>query len=170
MKHGIPDLFSGVLLNIVSIAAGAVAIAAAGGLLPSLLVANSFAQGQAQGKGRGKGKAKAPSRPTPHWPDGRVNFGPMPGEKGDWASSGGGTTLATNVNGVVANNLINLPTNLRIPDVPFLPWARALYDYRRRSSRRTIRTCVVRPPVVRACITRRMGLRLSTFRRCSRSS
>jgi len=56
-------------------AAGAVAIAAAGGMLLSSLVTNSFAQqgqaqGQAQGKGRGNGKAKAPSRPTPHWPDG----------------------------------------------------------------------------------------------------
>src|SRR5437899_12816733 len=26
----------------------------------------------------------APSRPTPHWPDGRVNLGPIPGETGLW--------------------------------------------------------------------------------------
>jgi len=41
------------------------------------------------GKGFGKGKAKAPSKPTPHHPDGRVNFGPEPGEQGVWAGNAG---------------------------------------------------------------------------------
>ena len=113
--------------------ANILAVAAAGGVLLSLLVATSFAQqgqGQGQGQGKGKGKkAKAPSRPTPHWPDGRVNLGPMPGEKGDWAGSAG-TTLASRPGRGIDNNLINLPTNLLIPDVPFQPWARALYEYR----------------------------------------
>ena len=110
-------------------------IAAAGGLLLSAFVALSFAQAPAQataqGKGgAGKGKAR-PSRPTPHWPDGRVNLGPLPGEKGVW-SGGAGMTLATNVGRGVDNALVNLPTNMKIPDVPFLPWARALYDYRQK--------------------------------------
>ena len=29
-------------------------------------------------------RVKAASRPTPHWPDGRVNLGPVPGETGLW--------------------------------------------------------------------------------------
>jgi hypothetical protein len=107
------------------------AVVAAGAVLLSAFVATSFAQqGQGQGQGRGKGKKqRPPSRPTPHWPDGRVNFGPAPGEKGDWAGNAG-STLATNIGRGIDNNLVNLPTNLKIPDVPFQPWARALYDYR----------------------------------------
>jgi hypothetical protein len=85
-------------------------------------------QAQNQAKGKGKGKAKEPSRPTPHWPDGHVNLGPLPGEKGLWAA-GAGTTLATNARGI-DNPGQNLPTNLKVDDVPFLPWARTVYDYR----------------------------------------
>lgn len=112
------------------------AAAVAGVLLLSAFVVTSSAQqpaaqGQGQGKGgRGKGKARPPSRPTPHWPDGRVNLGPLPGEKGVWAGNAG-STLATNVGRRgIDNNRINLPTNLKTTDVPFQPWARALYDYR----------------------------------------
>lgn len=90
------------------------------------LAAPSFAQGGGRGRG-----AKPPSLPTPHWPDGRVNFGPAPGEKGVWA--GGAGSIAQNAKGVgVALDRpgISLPTNLPISDVPFLPWAKAVYDYR----------------------------------------
>ncbi len=37
----------------------------------------------------------------------------MPGEKGDWAGNAG-STLATNIGRGLDNNLINLPTNLKI--------------------------------------------------------
>ena len=112
-------------------------VAAAAVVAFGLMVAPSSAQAPPNGKGafgggkgKGKGKQRPPSRPTPHWPDGRVNLGPLPGEKGVWAGNAG-STLATNVGGRgLDNNLINLPTNLKIPDVPFQPWARALYDYR----------------------------------------
>ncbi len=40
-----------------------------------------------------------------------------------------GSTLATNVRGI-DNPRMNLPTNLKISEVPFQPWARALYAYR----------------------------------------
>ena len=40
-----------------------------------------------------------PARPTPHWPDGRVNLGPLPGEKGVWEGNAG-STLATNIRAV----------------------------------------------------------------------
>jgi len=70
-----------------------------------------------------------PPRPTPHWPDGRVNLGPLPGEKGVWEGNAG-STLATNIGRGIDNPRMNLPTNLKISEVPFQPWARALYDYR----------------------------------------
>jgi len=83
----------------------------------------------AKGKGKGKGKQRPPSRPTPHGPDGHVLLGPLPGEGGVW-NGNAGATIATNVGRGLDNNLVNLPTNLKIPDVPFQDWARALYDSR----------------------------------------
>jgi len=79
--------------------------------------------------GRGRGRNRGPARPTPHWPDGRVNLGPLPGEKGVWEGNAG-STLATNPRGGIDNPAMNLPANLKISEVPFQPWARALYDYR----------------------------------------
>jgi hypothetical protein len=88
-----------------------------------------------KGGGKGKGKAKGPARPTPHLPDGTVNFGPAPGEKGVWQGSAG-ATLTRNPNagrgGGFAGNANSLaPVNPTVDEIPFLPWARALYDYRR---------------------------------------
>ncbi len=74
-------------------------------------------------------RPRPPARPTPHWPDGRVNLGPLPGEKGVWEGNAG-STLATNLRNGIDNPTMNLPTNLKISEVPFQPWARALYDYR----------------------------------------
>lgn len=83
--------------------------------------------GRLSGTGRGRGP-RPPSRPTPHLADGRVNLGPLPGEKGVWEGNAG-STLATNIKGI-DNPRMNLPTNLKVADVPFLPWARAVYNYR----------------------------------------
>ena len=83
--------------------------------------------GRLSGTGRGRGP-RPPARPTPHLADGRVNLGPLPGEKGVWEGNAG-STLATNVKGI-DNPRMNLPTNLKVADVPFLPWARAVYNYR----------------------------------------
>jgi len=113
-------------------------IAAAGVAVLSLTVRPSPAQAPADptkaapgGKGGGgRGKAKQPSRPTPHWPDGRVNLGPLPGEKGMW-SGNAGATIARNPGGRGLDNpQTNHPTNLNVADVPFQPWARALYNFR----------------------------------------
>jgi hypothetical protein len=49
---------------------------------------------------------------TPRWPDGRVNLGSTPGQKGYWE---------------VRPGLGGMP---RAADVPFQPWAKALYQYR----------------------------------------
>jgi len=103
--------------------------------LAAFLFAYFAPQSQAQdaaapkgGRGGGKAKAKQPSRPTPHYPDGHVMLGPLPGEKGLW-QAGAGTTLATNSRGI-DNPGQNANGNLRVDDVPFLPWARTVYDYR----------------------------------------
>jgi hypothetical protein len=79
-----------------------------------------------------RGKNRPPSGPTPRLADGRVNLGPAPGEKGVWEGNAG-ATLATNAKGL-DNPAMNLPTNMKIADVPFLPWARALYEYRQAST------------------------------------
>ena len=85
--------------------------------------------GRLSAKGKGKGKNRPPARPTPHLPDGRVNLGPMPGEKGVWEGNAG-ATLATNISGGLDNATMYLPTNRKVTVVPFQPWARALYNYR----------------------------------------
>jgi hypothetical protein len=56
--------------------------------------------------------APAASEPTPRWPDGHVNLGSTPDKKGYWE---------------VRPGLGGAP---RAAEVPFQPWARALYNYR----------------------------------------
>ena len=63
-------------------------------------------------------------KPTPRWPDGRVNLATVPGEKGHW--------IRTRRELVIDANTTNtLPTDLKVEDIPFQPWARALFEYRR---------------------------------------
>ncbi len=85
--------------------------------------------GRPPGAAKGKGKAKGPAAPTPRWPDGRVNLGMMPGEKGIWEGNAG-ATLATNPPGGLDNPSMYLASNLKLADVPFQRWARAVYEYR----------------------------------------
>ena len=64
--------------------------------------------------------------------------GPLPGEKGVWNGMRG-HHAGHQLRGI-DNPGMNLPTNLKIADVPFQPWARAVYDppgqtHRRRSAR-----------------------------------
>jgi len=58
------------------------------------------------------GQAKQAPEPTPRWPDGKVNLGAAPGKKGYWE---------------VRPGLGGFP---RANDVPFQPWAKAVYEYR----------------------------------------
>jgi hypothetical protein len=51
---------------------------------------------------------------APHWPNGHVRLGPEPGEAGYWVAEAPSTRNAAS-------------------DAPFQPWAKALYDYRRRT-------------------------------------
>jgi len=75
-------------------------------------------------------RGSAPPRPVPHWPDGRLNLGAPPGEKGVWTPTGI-VQLAINPKSVnPANPNTHLPKNIKIEDVPFQPWARALHEAR----------------------------------------
>jgi len=93
----------------------------------SLLVQPSFAQN------RGRGAAPPPSQPAPRFPDGRPNFGPPPGELGIWLPGDGlgiRNQLAIESNDPrVANAFPGLKPKLS--EVPFQPWAREVYEYRR---------------------------------------
>ena len=83
-------------------------------MLLSLLAGTSFGQNQRQ----------RISQPTPRWPDGRVNLATVPGEKGHW--------IRTRRELVIDANTTNtLPTDLKVENVPFQPWAKALFEYRR---------------------------------------
>lgn len=69
-------------------------------------------------------------RPPPRWPDGTISFTGLPGEIGNWDGRAGATLFNNNREGAIDNPLYNLPTNLDIDEVPFQPWARALYEHR----------------------------------------
>jgi hypothetical protein len=60
-----------------------------------------------------------PSRPAPRRADGRVTLGPLPGETGLWLPGPGGTP--------------GEPWPPNISQLPFQPWARELYAYRRQN-------------------------------------
>jgi len=74
------------------------------------------------GRGARGARPATPSKPTPRWPNGKVNFGAPKGEKGFW-NNGTGSPVGRNGNA--------LQTNMPIEEVPFRPWAKALYEYRR---------------------------------------
>jgi hypothetical protein len=75
------------------------------------------------------------ARPVPRQPDGGVNLGTGNGEKGHWIRQGR-SQLANNPDSALAAGPGALPGNLLLRDVPFQPWARALYEYRQASLER----------------------------------
>jgi len=82
----------------------------------------------AQSRGRGAAPAP-PAEPAPRHPDGRVNFGPLPGETGLWLPGAG---LGVRNQLAVESGPNPLPgLKPRLNEVPFQPWARELYEYRR---------------------------------------
>ena len=105
----------------------AVAVALLGLPVP----APSFAQNARQA-------AQAPSRPTPRWPDGRVNLGAPPGEKGFWLPNGrpilaqpeGNIATAGDPQGRTAFSGPPFPGKPKESEVPFQDWARAIYQWR----------------------------------------
>jgi hypothetical protein len=96
------------------------------GLLASVFVtllslpstAQEGTPGPSAGKKGMKGK-KGPSSPAPRNTERRVTLGPGPGQKGFW---GGGGSIVGRGGGT--------QPNLPVAEVPFQPWARALYEVR----------------------------------------
>lgn len=74
--------------------------------------------------------SQEPVRQAPRWPDGRISFTAPPEEMGNWDGRPGATLAHNVINGAIDVSAVNLATNLSIDEVPFQPWARALYDYR----------------------------------------
>jgi hypothetical protein len=98
-------------------------------IIVTIVVCATAVSAQERGAGRGGGRGRggrgaaapaAPSKPTPHWADGRVNLSQAPGVKGFWNVMGG--------NPFGPNALPGSPKS--IDEVPLQDWARALYDYR----------------------------------------
>src|SRR5678815_262063 len=94
-----------------------VAIAAAvalGLVVTSASHAQQQQQQQGKGKGGGKGKGAPPAGPTPRTADGKVILGgETSGKNGVWTPQIGITEPAA-----------------KLENVPFLPWAKAVYDNR----------------------------------------
>ena len=72
-----------------------------------------------------------PARPTPRLPDGRVNLGPYPGEIGMWFPFSGVTERIVNPDGLSPEAAAQYPDRPNMSEVPFQPWARELYAFRR---------------------------------------
>lgn len=91
----------------------------------SIVVAQAPAAAPKPVAGSRTGQVAGPrpkSDPTPRWPDGHPMLGPAPGKLGHWNAGTGGLT---------GKNGMNLPTNIDISQVPFMPWSKALYEARR---------------------------------------
>jgi hypothetical protein len=91
------------------------------------------ARGQGAGRGGGRGGPAAPALPAPRGADGKPIFGPLPGELGVWLPGGG--TFAdpdTPSRAAIAGGPAapGAPPKPKLSEVPFQPWARALYAYR----------------------------------------
>ena len=74
------------------------------------------------------------SQPAPRWPDGRVRLGPPPGKKGYWGAASA-TALVENTASKIPMSPEGILANLADADrvAPFLPWAKAVYEYRQRT-------------------------------------
>lgn len=68
----------------------------------------------------------APAKPAPRLANGMVNLGLPPGEKGFWGNSGS----------IYDRGRLSHQTNLLESEIPFQPWAKALYDYRQANNQK----------------------------------
>src|SRR5262249_55548684 len=78
-------------------------------------------------------RAAAPAVPAPRWPDGQIRLGPPPGKTGDLGSART-KVLVENTAAKIPMSDDGLLVNIADTDkvAPFLPWAKALYEYRQR--------------------------------------
>src|SRR5437867_1547726 len=102
----------------------------------------SFGQGQGRGQGRGgQSRGQQPAaRPAPRWPDGQINLGLVQGEPpGLWDAGPTNIPLARPDTptdfGLFAADAREpadpfMAAKPKLSQIPFQPWARALFDYR----------------------------------------
>ena len=78
--------------------------------------------------------AVAARQPAPRWPDGQIRLGPPPGKKGYWGAASA-RALVESAGARISMTDEGLLLNLADADkvAPFLPWSRALYEYRQRT-------------------------------------
>src|SRR5262245_43120485 len=103
------------------------------------VAAFAFSQGGQGGQGGQRGqRGRPPARPSPRQADVRVTLGPLPGELGVWLpGAGGAERLVDPEPGDPLDAQFPIPAAAKFPgkmnlrDVPFQPWAKALYAYRR---------------------------------------
>jgi hypothetical protein len=91
-----------------------------------VLGGSSSAQNNDEFLGPSNAQTRKPrvARPIPRLPDGRVNLGTPPGQKGHW--------IRTRREFAVEDDEKNLlPTDIKVGQIPFQPWAKELFAYRR---------------------------------------
>jgi len=72
-----------------------------------------------------------PALPTPRFPDGRVNLGPVKGEVGMWLPFNSILERVIRPDDANPETLSRYPDRPSVSEVPFQPWAKELYDFRR---------------------------------------
>lgn len=72
-----------------------------------------------------------PAQPTPRLPDGRVNLGPAPGKVGLWFPFNSVQERIVNPDDMPADAAARFAGRPKLADIPFQPWSRELYNYRR---------------------------------------
>jgi hypothetical protein len=72
-----------------------------------------------------------PALPTPRLPDGRINLGAMPGQVGLWFPFNSVTERIVNPDDMPADDANRFQDRPKLSDIPFQPWTRELYNYRR---------------------------------------
>lgn len=105
---------------------------AAFGALALLSIPSQAAFAQARGAQAGARGQATVAQPVPRWPDGHVYIGPVEGGRGTWTYLGNPGMLFTGkdltpTTPPIPGEVIHRPS---VDEVPFQPWARALFDYR----------------------------------------
>lgn len=72
-----------------------------------------------------------PAAAAPRRADGRILIGSLPGQAGMWLPVNGGAERFVNPDNVTADDLKKYPDRLKVSEVPFQDWSRAVYTYRR---------------------------------------
>ena len=101
-----------------------------------LLLACAAALGQANGQlgssGQiGQRQQATAARPAPRLPDGRISLGPYPGEIGMWLPFNGGRERLVNPDNITAEAAVQFAGRPKVSEVPFQPWAKEVYTFRR---------------------------------------